>query len=306
VRDLWSLLDFLMPGYLDTAAKFQKRFGNVIGAGGPGAASALSLLRRKIKPFLLRRLKRDVAKDLPPRLEKRVYCDMTPEQRVLYDRLEAQVKAEAEAVVREKGFGGARMHVLQGLMRLRQVCCHPALLPDAGASPPESGKLEVFLELLDEVIDGGHRALVFSQFTSMLALLREALEAKGIAYAYLDGSTQNRQELVHEFNRNGDIPVFLISLMAGGTGLNLTGADVVIHYDPWWNPAIEDQATDRAHRIGQERTVYAMKLLTRDSLESRVAALQDRKRELIEAALANDEAVIERLGWEDVRELLDL
>ncbi|MCC5844997.1 MAG: DEAD/DEAH box helicase [Verrucomicrobia bacterium] len=301
VRDLWSLMDFLMPGYLDTQAKFQKRFGAPIQAGGPGAASAMNLLRRKIKPFLLRRLKTDVAKDLPPRLEKRVYCDLTPAQRALYETLEARVKQEAEAAIKA---GKPQIAVLQGLMRLRQVCCHPALLPDNPID--ESGKMDMFLELLDEVIDGGHRVLVFSQFTSMLALLRDELTRREIAHSYLDGSTQNRQALVNEFNQSPDIPVFLISLMAGGTGLNLTGADVVIHYDPWWNPAVEDQATDRAHRIGQDRTVYSMKLITRNTLEARVTLLQDKKRELIESALTGDEAVLERLSWDDVRELLEM
>ncbi len=301
VRDLWSLMDFLMPGYLDTQAKFQKRFGAPIQAGGPGAASALNLLRRKIKPFLLRRLKTDVAKDLPPRLEKRVYCDLTAAQRTLYETLEARVKQEAEAAIKA---GKPQIAILQGLMRLRQICCHPALLPESGVD--ESGKMDMFLELLDEVIDGGHRVLVFSQFTTMLGLLRDELRRRDIAHSYLDGSTQNRQALVNEFNANADIPVFLISLMAGGTGLNLTGADVVIHYDPWWNPAVEDQATDRAHRIGQERTVYSMKLITRHTLEARVTLLQDKKRELIETALSGDQEVLERLSWDDVRDLLEM
>jgi len=303
VRDLWSLMDFLMPGYLETQSKFHKRFGSVIQAGGPGSASAMHLLRRKLRPFLLRRLKRDVATDLPPRLEKRVHCDLTPEQRALYETVEAAVKAEAEAAQKA---GKPQIVVLQGLMRLRQICCHPSLLGDAGKTVKTSGKLDMFLELLDEVMDGGHRVLVFSQFTSMLKILREELETRGVAYRYLDGSTQNRQALVHEFNEDENIPVFLISLMAGGTGLNLTGADVVIHYDPWWNPAVEDQATDRAHRIGQDRTVYSMKLITRNTLESRVALLQDRKREQIEQALEGDEAVMERLSWRDVRELLEM
>ncbi|MCC5849647.1 MAG: DEAD/DEAH box helicase [Verrucomicrobia bacterium] len=303
VRDLWSLMDFLMPGYLQTQAKFQKRFGAVIDAGGPGSASAMHVLRRKIRPFMLRRLKRDVAKDLPPRLEKRVYCDLTPKQRALYEAMEAKVKTEAEAAMNA---GKPQIAILQGLMRLRQICCHPALLPESAGQDVESGKMDMFMELLDEVIDGGHRALVFSQFTSMLGLLRTELEARGIAHSYLDGSTQNRQALVNDFNNRDDVPVFLISLMAGGTGLNLTGADVVMHYDPWWNPAVEDQATDRAHRIGQERTVYSMKLITRNTLEARVAMLQDKKRELIESALSNDEAVMERLSWQDVRELLEM
>ena len=303
VRDLWSLMDFLMPGYLGTAASFAKRFGNPIAANGPGAATTLDLLRRKMKPFLLRRLKREVATDLPPRLERRMYCDLAPAQRRLYEEVEARVQSEADAA---RASGGAPLHILRGLMKLRQICGHPRLLPDRPNPPDESGKLDMFLEVLDESLDGGHRMLVFSQFTSMLGILREELERRKIDYRYLDGSTTHRQRLVNEFNSRDDIPVFLISLMAGGTGLNLTGADVVVHFDPWWNPSVEDQATDRAHRIGQDKTVYALKLVARDTVEARVADLQDRKRELVEAALSGDQAVMETLGWEDIRHLLDL
>ena len=299
VRDLWSLMDFLMPGYLGSESDFKKRFGALIASGGPGAATAMHVLRKKLKPFMLRRLKQDVAKDLPPRLERRVYCDLLPEQQKLYE----QVKADVQAEVTD---GKSKLAVLQGLMKLRQICGHPSLVTGSEIASAQSGKLESFLELLDEIIDGGHRVLVFSQFTSMLAILRKVLEEREIDYLYLDGSTQNRQSLVHEFNDNEQIPVFLISLKAGGSGLNLTGADVVIHFDPWWNPAVEDQATDRAHRIGQEKTVYAMKLITRNTVEAQVARMQDQKREIIEAALAGDEAVMNSLSWDDVRGLLEL
>ncbi len=288
-----------MPGYLGSESDFKKRFGALIASGGPGAATAMHVLRKKLKPFMLRRLKQDVAKDLPPRLERRVYCDLLPEQQKLYE----QVKADVQAEVTD---GKSKLAVLQGLMKLRQICGHPSLVTGSEIASAQSGKLESFLELLDEIIDGGHRVLVFSQFTSMLAILRKVLEEREIDYLYLDGSTQNRQSLVHEFNDNEQIPVFLISLKAGGSGLNLTGADVVIHFDPWWNPAVEDQATDRAHRIGQEKTVYAMKLITRNTVEAQVARMQDQKREIIEAALAGDEAVMNSLSWDDVRGLLEL
>ncbi|WFB36704.1 DEAD/DEAH box helicase [Kiritimatiellota bacterium B12222] len=299
VRDLWSLMDFLMPGYLGSESDFKKRFGTLIGSGGPGAATAMNVLRKKLKPFLLRRLKQDVAKDLPPRLERRVYCDLSPVQQKLYDDVKAAVQADAES-------GKSKLAVLQGLMKLRQICGHPALLTGEPAEIAHSGKLESFLELLNEVIDGGHRVLVFSQFTSMLGILKTVLSEKEIDYLYLDGGTKNRQELVHKFNDTPEIPVFLISLKAGGTGLNLTGADVVIHFDPWWNPAVEDQATDRAHRIGQEKTVYAMKLISRNTVEAQVARMQDQKREIIEAALEGDEAVMNSLSWDDVKGLLEL
>lgn len=299
VRDLWSLMDFLMPGYLGSESDFKNRFGALIASGGAGAATAMHVLRKKLKPFLLRRLKVDVAKDLPPRLERRVYCDLSPVQESLYNEVKAAVQADAES-------GKSKLAVLQGLMKLRQICGHPALLTGETAKIEQSGKLESFLELLDEVIDGGHRVLVFSQFTSMLGILKTVLALRKIDFLYLDGSTQKRQELVHQFNDNNEIPVFLISLKAGGTGLNLTGADVVIHFDPWWNPAVEDQATDRAHRIGQDKTVYAMKLITRNTVEAQVARMQDQKREIIEAALEGDEAVMNSLSWEDVKGLLAL
>jgi len=299
VTDLWSLMDFLMPGYLGTQSDFTKRFTRVIEKGDAGADTALNLLHRKLSPFLLRRMKREVAKDLPPRLERRVFCDLTPAQRKLYD----QVRAE---VAEEVGAGRSKLSVLRGLMRLRQICGHPALIGGESTTPEDSGKVELFFELLDEVIDGGHRVLVFSAFTSMLGILRELLDEREISYSYLDGSTKDRLERVHAFNENPDIPLFLISLKAGGTGLNLTGADVVIHLDPWWNPAAEDQATDRAHRIGQEKTVYAMKLITRDTVEARVAVLQDRKRGQVEAALAGSGNSTGTLSWTEIRDLIDL
>ncbi len=167
--------------------------------------------------------------------------------------------------------------------------------------------MDLFFELLDEAIDGGHRVLVFSQFVSMLTILRRELDARDLRYCYLDGSTKERMQVVRRFNTERDIPLFLISLKAGGTGLNLTGADMVVHFDPWWNPAVEDQATDRAYRIGQKRTVYSVKLITRDTVEEKVLALQRRKQGLIDATLASDdEQVFHKMSWEDVKEILDL
>ena len=210
-------------------------------------------------------------------------------------------------LVAQQGVSASRMEVLKTLLRLRQVCCHLDLLklPDLNSAAP-SAKLDLFFELLDEALDGGHRVLVFSQFVSMLTILRGALEQRGLRYSYLDGSTKDRMEAVRTFNREREIPVFLISLKAGGTGLNLTGADTVIHFDPWWNPAVEDQATDRAYRIGQQRTVYSIKLLTRDTVEEKVLALQRRKQALISATVTADEDVVGKMSWEDIRELLDL
>ena len=206
-----------------------------------------------------------------------------------------------------QGLAKSRMVVLSALLRLRQVCCDLRLLKLEGVDPANaSGKLELFGELLEEVLDGGHRVLVFSQFVSMLTLLREKLTAEGIEYCYLDGSTTNRGEVVERFQKTATIPVFLISLKAGGVGLNLTGADTVIHFDPWWNPAVEDQATDRAHRIGQTRVVTSYKLITRDTIEEKILLLQQKKRDIIKATLGSEEELADALNWEDIQELLEV
>ena len=307
VADLWSIMDYLMPGYLGSYERFRLGFEQPITAGGRDGAAAQSRLRKKVHPFLLRRLKREVAAELPPRIEKIAYCTMTRDQQLVYTRLLEQAQREVTDLVTRDGFQRSRFAVLRTLTKLRQACCHLDLLklPDLKAKEP-SGKLDLLHELLEEAIDGGHRVLVFSQFVSMLSILKKELTEQGISYSYLDGETKDRIGEVTRFNRDPAIPVFLISLKAGGTGLNLTGADMVIHYDPWWNPAVEDQATDRAHRIGQERTVYAIKLITRDTVEEKVLALQQRKRAVIEAALARDEFATEQLTWEDIRSLFAL
>ena len=197
------------------------------------------------------------------------------------------------------------MLVLSALLRLRQVCCDLRLLQLDGINPAEtSGKMDLFDELLEEVIDGGHRVLVFSQFVRMLALVRERLAAEGIEYCYLDGSTTDRAAVVERFQKEGSVAVFLISLKAGGVGLNLTGADTVIHLDPWWNPAVEDQATERAHRIGQTKVVTSYKLITRDTVEEKILKLQNRKRDLIQATLGGEEEFSAALTWEEIQELL--
>ncbi|MDD4016719.1 MAG: C-terminal helicase domain-containing protein, partial [Kiritimatiellae bacterium] len=200
--------------------------------------------------------------------------------------------------------------ILAILMRLRQICCHLDLLKEhhkPGAYGAPSAKLDAFFELLDEAMDGGHRILVFSQFVSMLKLLREELEQRGLTYCYLDGSTQDRLEQCQRFNLQPAIPVFLISLKAGGTGLNLTGADMVVHFDPWWNPAVEDQATDRAHRIGQKRTVYSIKLIAEHTVEEKVLAMQQKKQSVINATVGvTDESVMQKLTFDDIRDLIGL
>ena len=308
VSDLWSIMDYLMPGYLGGHDAFRSGYELPIAAGGEGAAAPQAKLRRKLHPFLLRRLKTEVAKDLPPKIEKLASCGLSPDQQAVYTQLLESSRRRLFDMVAAQGFQRSRMEILKTLLQLRQVCCHLDLLKlaDLKSSQP-SAKLDLFFELLDEALDGGHRILVFSQFVSMLTILRRELEKRGVRYCYLDGSTQDRLKIVHEFNANKDIPAFLISLKAGGSGLNLTGADMVIHFDPWWNPAVEDQATDRAHRIGQKRTVYSLKLITRGTVEEKVVELQKRKKSVIDATLAkDDEAVMSSLTWDDVQELLKL
>ena len=318
VGDLWSLFDFLMPGYLGTADDFRDRYELAITRDKE--AGALQRLGRRIRPFLLRRLKRDVVKELPPKLEQIAYCELTETQSAVYQQLLAHTRKEVLEATGEQQLAKSRMLVLTALLRLRQACCDLRLLklepqpdtslagpddaPPPGGSIEPGGKVQLFGELLDEVLDGGHRVLVFSQFTSMLALLEQELTARGVASCLLDGSTRDRGAVVSRFQSDPSIPVFLISLKAGGVGLNLTAADTVIHFDPWWNPAVEDQATDRAHRIGQTRVVTSYKLITRGTIEEKILNLQRRKREIIEAALTGEEAFTAGLSWDEIRELL--
>jgi superfamily II DNA or RNA helicase len=303
VLDLWSIFDFLMPGYLGTAQDFRERYELPIAKEKD--AKAQTRLARRLRPFMLRRLKKEVASDLPAKLEQVSFCDLTPDQRSVYQQLIAASRKEVLEAVGAQGVAKSRMVVLTALLRLRQVCCDLRLLKLDNVNPANaSGKLDMFGELLEEVIDGGHRLLVFSQFVGMLTLLREKLTAEGIEFCYLDGSTTDRAGVVERFQTNAAIPVFLISLKAGGVGLNLTGADTVVHFDPWWNPAVEDQATDRAHRIGQTKVVTSYKLITRDTVEEKILTLQQRKREIIQATIGGEEEFAAALNWEEIQELL--
>jgi superfamily II DNA or RNA helicase len=305
VSDLWSIMDFLMPGYLGSHENFRQCYELPIDRGTETATAAKVKLRRKLHPFMLRRLKIDVASDLPDKIEKVATCTLSPDQRAVYNELLKKSTSKIQAMVAKTGFNKCRMDILVILMKLRQICCHLDLLKLDGLAPKRpSAKLELFLELIDEAVDSGHRILVFSQFVSMLHILRDELEKRDLKYCYLDGSTKNRQSIVREFNTERSIPLFLISLKAGGTGLNLTGADMVVHFDPWWNPAVENQATDRAHRIGQKRTVYSIKLITKGTVEEKVLEMQRRKQSIIDATIESDEKVMTALSWEDVQDLL--
>ena len=296
VADVWSIFDFLMPNYLGDYETFKQHFEDPIldPTGDDGEAQVsevLARLKRKISPFIMRRRKKSVAKDLPDKIIKVSYCPMSDDSQREYLKALNQTRTMAGDLIREKGFKQSKFELLALLMKLRQIAAR--------------AKTDTFMEQLMQAIDGGHKVLVFSQFVKMLAVLRKRLQAAGITFCYLDGSTKDRLEQCNRFNRSPDIPVFLISLMAGGTGLNLTGADMVMHYDPWWNPAVEDQATDRAHRIGQKKKVYVMKMIASGSIEEKVLALQRRKQAIISATVdTTDTAIMESLTAADLQELL--
>jgi SNF2 family DNA or RNA helicase len=300
--DLWSIFDFLMPGFLGAAEDFRQRYEIPITRDRSAAAQAR--LARRLRPFVLRRRKREVAADLPERIEQVSFCELNSEQQAAYRQMLEAGRREVLDSVNTNGLARSRMVVLTALLRLRQICCDLRLLKAAGPSAI-SGKVQLFNELLEEVLDGGHRALVFSQFTTMLSLLRQELSGQNIRYAYLDGSTADRGQVVEEFQSDAGIPVFLISLKAGGVGLNLTGADTVIHFDPWWNPAVEAQATDRAHRLGQRKVVTSYKLIARGTVEEKILNLQSRKRALTEGLLAGEKQLAETLNWDDIQLLLE-
>ena len=298
LAELWSIFDFLMPGFLYSYAEFSDRLEMPIVKQKDEEATAK--LRRMTAPFILRRLKADVLKDLPPKLEEVRYTRFDDEQRKIYD---GQVVRMKQLVASSDGSGEDKLRLFAELTRIRQICCDPSLILEDYRGG--SAKRDACLELVKSAMDSGHRMLVFSQFTSMLALLEEDLKAEGIPCFKLTGSTpkEQRLRLVREFN-DGDTPVFLISLKAGGTGLNLTGADVVIHYDPWWNLAAQNQATDRAHRIGQQNQVTVYRIIVKDTIEERILALQEAKRDLAEAVLSGEGTSLASLSQEELLQLL--
>ncbi|HEX2879544.1 MAG TPA: DEAD/DEAH box helicase, partial [Polyangiaceae bacterium] len=278
LEELWSQFHFTNRGLLGTRDEFQERYTAPMAVGKAGVAAQL---RDKIRPFLLRRLKEDVAKELPPRTDVVLHCELGDDERTLYDAIFASTQTD---VVQNLRAGGSVMQALESLLRLRQACCHPALVP--GQAAESSSKLRRLLAALELVAADGHKALVFSQWTSLLDLAEPHLTQARIAFTRLDGSTRDRQAVVNQFQAADGPPVMLLSLKAGGTGLNLTSADHVFLLDLWWNPAVEEQAADRAHRIGQERPVMVYRLVAKDTVEERILALQEQKREIAEAALS--------------------
>ena len=301
--ELWALFDFLSPGLLGAArGRAAAALGAADAATDEGAA-ARALLARALRPYILRRTKAEVAPDLPPRQEQTIWVTLGEAERVLYDELRDHYRAELLARVARDGMARSRIHVLEALLRLRQAACHPGLVDPARKDAP-AAKLEVLLERVREVVAEGHKVLVFSQFTKLLALVRTRLDAAGVTYAYLDGRTRDRGTVVTRFQEDPACPVFLVSLKAGGLGLNLTAAEYVFLLDPWWNPAAEAQAVDRAHRIGQTRPVFAARLVARDTVEERVLALQDTKRALVDAVFGEGGRGVGGIGREELALLL--
>jgi len=293
VGELWSIFNFVLPGYLLSYSAFLRRYQD-----GTDAED----LRRRISPFLMRRLKKEVLTELPDKIESVFTAQMSPEQAKVYEATMMRLRQRVDSIVKEKGFERGRTEVLAAITQLREICCHPSLVLDDYTGT--SGKLDMLLDMLPEAIAKGRRVLLFSAFTSMLKILRRELDDAGYETMYLDGDTpaQRRVEMAEQFNA-GQGQIFLISLKAGGTGLNLTGADMVIHYDPWWNPAAEDQATDRAYRIGQTRKVEVIRLVTHASIEEQVVALGQRKKALFDQLIKPGESMVGGLSPQEIMSL---
>jgi non-specific serine/threonine protein kinase len=299
--ELWSQFAFLDPGLLGGLDYFRTAFATPIESYSDEAAA--TTLRSLVYPFILRRTKDQVAPELPPRTERIIYADMDSPQQKLYARTRARYQAELLNLVERQGLNDARFKILEGLLRLRQIAIHPALVERgySGAAP----KLELLLETLETLHAENHKVLVFSQFVAMLKLVRQALDQRGLKYVYLDGRTVDRQARVDAFQTDPAYPFFLISLKAGGVGLNLTAADYVIHLDPWWNPAVEMQASDRAHRIGQDKPVFVYKLIARDTVEEKILQLQEKKRALVKNLITTEAGFFKSLTKDDVKNLFD-
>ncbi len=326
LEDIWSLFDFLMPGFLGSFERFSSNYIRLL---NKEPERVLTKIRKRIQPFVLRRMKEEVLDDLPPITHQIYYATFKEDEKVLYETYAKKAKQEIEAMVLKDGFDKVRLHVLATISRLKQICCHPQLLvpkqegvelgegdeevsflegvvseiaplinPVVGAS-----KYELLSELLDMLVSSNRKTVIFSQYTRMLNIIKKDLEIKGVRHLYLDGSTKNRLQLVKQFNEDPSSHIFLVSLKAGGTGLNLVGADTVIHYDPWWNPAVENQATDRVWRMGQKTKVSSYKLIVKGTIEEKIAELQERKRDLIGDLIQSDEETLTSLTYDDVMAL---
>lgn len=302
--ELWSLFDFLMPGLLSTYDRFLEKYVRMHQVDKTG--NHLETLRRKVAPFILRRMKKDLLTDLPPVSEIVYHCSLSEIQKELYRSYAQSAREELSRLVKNEGFERVQIHVLATLTRLKQICCHPAIFAKEKPEPGDSAKYDMLLELLHSLMAASHRTVVFSQYTRMLAIIRQDLIQQGIRFSYLDGSSKNRMSIVREFNENRSIPIFLVSLKAGGSGLNLTSADTVVHFDLWWNPALKDQATDRVHRFGQTAEVSSYTLISLNTIEEKILALLNRKKDLVKKIVNCDEEVLGKLTWEEVLELLEV
>lgn len=299
LSELWSIFDFIMPNFLMAHSKFTVRYEKPIINGDK---EILENLNNRIRPFIMRRMKKEVLKELPGKLEEKILTEMTDEQRKVYLSYMNDIRGDLFGEIRANGIEKSQMKILAALTRLRQICCHPSTF--ISNYNGGSGKLDLLMQQLDNAIANEHRTLVFSQFTGMLEIIKKSLEERGISYFYLEGATlpKERLEMAKRFN-SGEGQVFLISLKAGGTGLNLVGADTVIHYDPWWNPAVEEQATDRAYRIGQTSNVYVLKLLTKGTIEEKIYKLQQKKKELSDSVIQSKEVFISSLSREELEDI---
>jgi len=301
LSEIWSIIDFVSPGLLGTLKSFEEKYARPIDRGDMESAEKL---RTIIHPLVMRRTKAEVAPELPEKIEQEIVVPMADEQSKLYKQMLKEVRDSVMSAVQKQGVAKAQIQILAALTRMRQVACDPRLTKLSGEwSDETSGKLQALEEIVQEAVAGGHRLLIFSQFVTMLGLIREMLDQNGVKYEYLDGSTKDRQDRVDRFNEDESFNAFLISLKAGGTGLNLTGADTVVHFDPWWNPAVEDQATDRAHRIGQTKVVTVYRLIARDSVEEKILKLSAKKRELVSNVLTTESTPLKGLTKADIDDL---
>ncbi len=301
LSELWSIFDYIMPGYLFRYRKFKELYETPIVKENNQAR--MNQLKKMIEPFILRRIKKEVLTELPDKTVTVLYNEMQEEQQKIYLSYLARAKKEVAEEIQANGFENSQIKILALLMRLRQICCHPSLfLQDYEG---ESSKLVQCIEVMEDAIASGHKILLFSGYTSMFEMIEKQIKSRGISYLKLTGQTKvaDRIHLVDQFNQDNNIKVFLISLKAGGTGLNLTGADVVIHYDPWWNLSAENQATDRTYRIGQKNNVQVYKLITKNSIEEKIYDLQQKKAQLVDNMLSTQNTFINQLSKEDIMAL---
>jgi len=300
VNDLWTQMSFINPGLLGSQQFFQNDF--VLPIEKKRDEEVARRLQALIKPFVLRRTKDQVAKELPEKTVQLFYCQMGDEQAQYYEDVKSEYRNDMLRALEEGTFAKSQIQVLQGLTKLRQIANHPLMVDQNYEG--ESGKFENVIHTLENVLSRGHKVLVFSQFVKQLDIYRKYFDSEGILYAYLDGSTQDRGAVVENFQNNTNIKLFLISLRAGGVGLNLTEADYVFMLDPWWNPAVEQQAIDRTHRIGQTKKVFIYKFITKDTVEEKILALQNRKRSVAQSLITTEESFVKSLSAEDIREIL--